>query len=120
MEKTQRRSTAAALIWRGTSQRISSGSGLADKCGVASFLCIGKADPVAVDIDTFGTSALSNEALREIVMSVFNLRPAAIIEKLVLRNAIYADTATLRALQFLLVHMGGYQHEAIQRTKKGG
>ena len=49
---------------------------------------------MAVDIDTFGTSALSNEALREIVMSVFNLRPAAIIEKLLLCNAIYEDTAT--------------------------
>ena len=69
-------------------------SGLADKCGVALSYAIGKADPVAVDIDTFGTSALSNEALREIVMSVFNLRPAAIIEKLHLRNAIYQDTAT--------------------------
>ena len=69
-------------------------SGLADKCGVALSYAIGKADPVAVDIDTFGTSALSNETLREIVMSVFNLRPAAIIEKLVLRNAIYEDTAT--------------------------
>lgn len=68
-------------------------SGLADKCGVALSYAIGKADPVAVDIDTFGTSALSNEALREIVMSVFNLRPAAIMEKLRLRNAIYADTA---------------------------
>lgn len=68
-------------------------SGLADKCGVALSYAIGKADPVAVDIDTFGTSALSNEALREIVMSEFNLRPAAIIEKLVLRNAIYEDTA---------------------------
>ena len=69
-------------------------SGLADKCGVALSYAIGKADPVAVDIDTFGTCALSNEALREIVMSEFNLRPAAIIEKLVLRNAIYEDTAT--------------------------
>ena len=69
-------------------------SGLADKCGVALSYAIGKADPVAVDIDTFGTSALSNETLREIVMSVFNLRPAAIIEKLHLRNAIYQDTAT--------------------------
>jgi len=69
-------------------------SGLANKCGVALSYAIGKADPVAVDIDTFGTSALSNEALCEIVMSVFNLRPAAIIEKLFLRNAIYEDTAT--------------------------
>lgn len=69
-------------------------SGLAKECGVALSYSIGKADPVAVDIDSFGTSALTNEALREIVQSVFNLRPAAIIEKLRLRNAIYEDTAT--------------------------
>jgi len=69
-------------------------SGLAKECGVALSYSIGKADPVAVDIDSFGTSALTNEVLREIVQSVFNLRPAAIIEKLRLRNAIYEDTAT--------------------------
>lgn len=69
-------------------------SGLAKECGVALSYAIGKADPVAVDIDAFNTSALANEQLREIVQSVFNLRPAAIIEKLHLRNAIYEDTAT--------------------------
>ncbi len=69
-------------------------SGLAKECGVTLSYAIGKANPVAVDIDSFGTSALTNEALREIVQSVFNLRPAAIIEKLRLRNAIYEDTAT--------------------------
>ena len=48
---------------------------------------------MAVDIDAFGTNALTNDELREIVLSVFNLRPAAIIEKLRLRNVIYKDTA---------------------------
>ena len=69
-------------------------SDLAKECEVALSYAIGKADPVAVDIDAFGTSAFTNEQLREIVLSVFNLRPAAIIEKLRLRNAIYEDTAT--------------------------
>ena len=69
-------------------------SDLAERCEVALSYAIGKADPVAVDIDAYGTSALTNEELREIVLSVFNLRPAAIIEKLRLRNAIYEDTAT--------------------------
>ena len=69
-------------------------SGLAEQCGVALSYAIGKADPVAVDIDSFNTSSVSNEALREIVLEVFNLRPAAIIEKLRLRNEIYARTAT--------------------------
>jgi S-adenosylmethionine synthetase len=68
-------------------------SDLAERCEVALSYAIGKADPVAVDIDAFGTSALTNEELRKIVLSVFNLRPAAIIEKLRLRNAIYEDTA---------------------------
>ena len=67
---------------------------LAKECEVALSYAIGKADPVAVDIDAFGTSSFTNEQLREIVLSVFNLRPAAIIEKLRLRNAIYEDTAT--------------------------
>ena len=69
-------------------------SDLAKECEVALSYAIGKADPVAVDIDAFGTSAFTNEQLHEIVLSVFNLRPAAIIEKLRLRNAIYEDTAT--------------------------
>jgi S-adenosylmethionine synthetase len=68
-------------------------SDLAERCEVALSYAIGKADPVAVDIDAFGTSALTNEELRDIVLSVFNLRPAAIIEKLRLRNAIFEDTA---------------------------
>ena len=75
---------AKNLIW----------SGLAKECGVALSYAIGKADPVAVDVDSFGTSELTNEELREIIQSVFNLRPAAIIEKLQMRNAIYKDTAT--------------------------
>ena len=69
-------------------------SGLAEQCGVALSYAIGKADPVAVDMDSFNTSSVSNEALREIVLEVFNLRPASIIEKLCLRNEIYARTAT--------------------------
>jgi len=68
-------------------------SDLAERCEVALSYAIGKANPVAVDVKAFGTSALTDEQLREIVVSVFNLRPAAIIEKLRLRRAIYADTA---------------------------
>ena len=68
-------------------------SDLAERCEVALSYAISKADPVAVDIDAFGTNALTNDELREIVLSVFNLRPAAIIEKLRLRNVIYKDTA---------------------------
>jgi len=69
-------------------------SGLADKCEVAISYAIGKANPVAVNVTSFGTGKISDEDLSELVKEIFNLRPAAIIEKLHLRNAIYSDTAT--------------------------
>lgn len=68
-------------------------SGLAEKCEVALSYAIGKANPVAVDVTSFGTSKLTDEQLANIVQDVFNLRPAAIIEKLRLRSSIYSDTA---------------------------
>ncbi|MCR1899189.1 methionine adenosyltransferase [Irregularibacter muris] len=68
-------------------------SGLAEKCEVALSYAIGKANPVAVDVTSFSTSKLTDEQLANIVQDVFNLRPAAIIEKLRLRNSIYSDTA---------------------------
>jgi len=69
-------------------------SGLADRCEVALSYAIGKANPVAVDVTSFGTGKLTDEQLSNIVQDVFNLRPAAIIEKLRLRNVSYSDTAT--------------------------
>ena len=68
-------------------------SGLAEKCEVALSYAIGKANPVAVDVTSFGTGKITDDQLANIVQDVFNLRPAAIIEKLHLRNAIYSDTA---------------------------
>ena len=68
-------------------------SDLAEECEVALSYAIGKANPVAVSVTSFGTSKLTDEQLGELVQNAFNLRPAAIIEKLRLRNAIYSDTA---------------------------
>lgn len=68
-------------------------SGLAKRCEVALSYAIGKADPVAVSVNSFGTSEYSDERLCEAVKKVFCLRPAAIIDQLRLRSAIYADTA---------------------------
>lgn len=48
---------------------------------------------MAVGVTSFGTSKLTDEQLANIVQEVFNLRPAAIIEKLRLRSSIYSDTA---------------------------
>lgn len=68
-------------------------SGLTEECEVALSYAIGKANPVAVDVTSFGTGKLTDDQLAYIVQEVFNLRPAAIIEKLHLRNVIYSDTA---------------------------
>ena len=51
------------------------------------------ANPVSVRAETYGTGKISDEKIEEIIMKVFDLRPAAIIEKLDLRRPIYRQTA---------------------------
>lgn len=76
--------------------------GLAEKCEVAISYAIGKADPVAVAVNTFGTGKLTDEQLCEVVKKVFCLRPAAIIEQLHLRDAIFKRTASYGHFNSLL------------------
>ena len=66
---------------------------LAKKCEIQLAYAIGVAKPVSVMVDTFGTGVLDVEVLAEIVEENFDLRPAAIIEKLGLRRPIYRQTA---------------------------
>jgi S-adenosylmethionine synthetase len=54
---------------------------------------IGVARPVSVMIETFGTSQVDPDKLPALVQEVFDLRPAAIIERLDLRRPIYQQTA---------------------------
>jgi S-adenosylmethionine synthetase len=70
------------------------GSGLATECEVAISYAIGKANPVAINVTSFQTSKLTDEQLADVVKEVFNLRPAAMIEKLRLRTPFYVDTST--------------------------
>ncbi|MBR6594032.1 MAG: methionine adenosyltransferase [Clostridia bacterium] len=66
-------------------------SGIASACEVQIAYAIGVAKPLSVFVDTRGTcSAVSDQRLAEIVSEVFDLRPAAIIEKLELRKPIYS------------------------------
>lgn len=65
----------------------------AKECLVSISYAIGKADPVSFSIDTQGTGSVDDEILTLAALEVFNLRPAAIIEHLRLRNARYAETA---------------------------
>ena len=66
---------------------------LAQKCEIQLAYAIGVAKPVSVMVDTFGTGVVSDEKLAEAVSKVFDLRPAAIIDTLNLRNPIYRQTS---------------------------
>ena len=68
-------------------------AGLADKCEVQLAYAIGVARPVSVRVDTFGTGKLSDAQLEAVVDKCFDLRPAAIIEKLQLRKPQYRPLA---------------------------
>lgn len=68
-------------------------AGLAERCQIGISYAIGKAEPLAVSVESFGTSKYSDEELAEIVTKVFDLRPAAIIEQLDLTKPIYKKTA---------------------------
>lgn len=68
-------------------------SGLAKKCEIQLAYAIGVAKPVSVMVDTFGTGKIKDEDLADIVNKVFDLRPAAIIDQLNLRNPIYKQLA---------------------------
>lgn len=65
----------------------------AEKCEVSISYAIGKANPVAFSINTFGTGIVSDSILEQAALDVFNLKPAAIIEYLQLRDVQYVDTA---------------------------
>lgn len=67
---------------------------LADEAVVALSYAIGKADPVAVSVDSRGTGIVADEVLAQVVRAVFDLRPAAIIEQLRLRQPLFAEHAT--------------------------
>ncbi len=68
-------------------------AGLADRCEVQVAYAIGVARPVSVMIDTFGTGKIDEEKISEAVEKLFDLRPAAIIQRFDLRRPIYCQTA---------------------------
>ena len=84
------RSAAYAMRW--VAKNIVA-AGLADRCEVQVAYAIGKAQPVGLFIETFGTNKFSLEKISSAVDSVFDLRPAAIIRDLQLLRPIYSQTA---------------------------
>ncbi len=68
-------------------------AGLATRCQLQLAYAIGVAHPVSVLAETFGTGKISDAALSALVRKCFDLRPAAIIERLDLRRPIYVQTS---------------------------
>jgi len=68
-------------------------AGLARRCEVQVAYAIGKAHPVGLFVETFGTGVVDDVKIQEAVTRVFDLRPAAIIRDLDLLRPIYAQTA---------------------------
>ena len=64
-------------------------AGLAEKCEIQVAYTIGKADPVSIQVGAYSTGVVSSAELTEIVKKEFDLKPAAIIEKLDLLRPIY-------------------------------
>ena len=82
---------SAAYAARYVAKNIVAAS-LAEKCEIQLAYAIGVAKPVSVHVDTFGTGAYPDEKIAEAVTKVFDLRPAAIIDKLNLLRPIYEKT----------------------------
>ena len=68
-------------------------AGLAERCQVQIAYAIGVAEPVSVNVTTFGTGKVSDEKLEKAVRQVFDLRPTAIIRDLELKRPIYRPLA---------------------------
>ncbi|HEV8526745.1 MAG TPA: methionine adenosyltransferase [Actinomycetes bacterium] len=85
------RSAAYAMRW--VAKNVVA-AGLAGRCEVQVAYAIGKAHPVGLFVETFGTGAVPDHKIQDAVTSVFDLRPAAIIRDLDLLRPIYAQTAS--------------------------
>jgi S-adenosylmethionine synthetase len=84
------RSAAYAMRW--VAKNVVA-AGLAERCEVQIAYAIGKAEPVGLFVETFGTGLVPDVKIQEALLSVFDLRPAAIIRDLDLLRPIYQQTA---------------------------
>ncbi|MGC5013972.1 methionine adenosyltransferase [Streptosporangium sp. DT93] len=102
------RSAAYAMRW--VAKNIVA-AGLADRAEVQVAYAIGKAHPVGVFVETFGTEKTEVDKIQEAVLKVFDLRPAAIIRDLDLLRPIYSGTSAYG-------HFGreGFSWEATDRA----
>jgi S-adenosylmethionine synthetase len=84
------RSAAYAMRW--VAKNVVA-AGLADRCETQVAYAIGKANPVGLFVECFGTEKVPVEKIQDAVLAVFDLRPRAIISVLDLQRPIYSQTA---------------------------
>ncbi|MFE4660997.1 methionine adenosyltransferase [Streptomyces hydrogenans] len=84
------RSAAYAMRW--VAKNVVA-AGLARRCEVQVAYAIGKAEPVGLFVETFGTETVPVERIQDAVREVFDLRPAAVIRDLDLKRPVYAATS---------------------------
>lgn len=84
------RSAAYAMRW--VAKNVVA-AGLARRCEVQIAYAIGKAQPVGLFVETFGTETVPVSRIQDAVLAVFDLRPAAIIRDLDLLRPIYSKTS---------------------------
>ncbi|MFM7356593.1 MAG: methionine adenosyltransferase [Actinomycetota bacterium] len=84
------RSAAYAMRW--VAKNVVAAS-LADRCEVQVAYAIGKAQPVGLFVETFGTEKIPVQQISDALLKVFDLRPAAIIRDLDLLRPIYSKTS---------------------------
>ncbi|EIV96411.1 methionine adenosyltransferase [Frankia sp. QA3] len=113
------RSAAYALRW--VAKNVVA-AGLASACEVQVAYAIGKAHPVGLFVETFGTGTVPEEQIQDAVTQVFDLRPAAIIRDLDLLRPVYAQTAAYGHFgrpELDFTWESTSRAEALQRAVKG-
>ncbi|MCM3887387.1 methionine adenosyltransferase [Frankia sp. R82] len=113
------RSAAYAMRW--VAKNVVA-AGLATACEVQVAYAIGKAHPVGLFVETFGTGTVPTEQIQDAVTQVFDLRPAAIIRDLDLLRPIYAQTAAYGHFgrpELDFTWESTSRAEALQRAVKG-
>jgi S-adenosylmethionine synthetase len=118
------RSAAYAMRW--VAKNVVA-SGLARRCEVQVAYAIGKAQPVGLYVETFGTESVPVTDIQRAIAGVFDLRPLAIVEELDLLRPIYRPTAAYG--HFGRTHADGVKNaftwertnrvEALQRAVRG-
>ena len=92
-------------------------SGLSSRCEIQLSYAIGVAEPVSINVNTFGFGEIPDSELSELVHELFDFRPGAILEYLGLRSPIYNRTAAGGHFGRSPDQSGGFSWESLDQEK---